>query len=205
MDQRTSERVKKSQTLIMIGGNHQAMTISCDLIEFRSRGWICVDRSRTCLTDIEHGFYGIRKSVEQLIGPVAGTVYYNAAIEGGTAYVRGALKSGSIARSEQGFEDCVDVYSQLGFGDFMVREIDYEHAKGVVTCKDAFEGWAWKRHGDASKACYYSCGILAGFMRALTGREDVECVETDCIATDAERCVFVIAPKEELVKLGLMV
>ncbi|MEA1944451.1 MAG: 4-vinyl reductase [Euryarchaeota archaeon] len=181
------------------------MTISCRLIEFRSRGWIYVEGSRTCLTDIEHGFYGIRKSVEQLIGPVAGTVYYNAAIEGGIAYVRGALRSGSITESEQGFKDCVDAYAQLGFGDFIVEEIDYEHAKGVVTCKDAFEGWAWKKHGDTSKACYYSCGILTGFMRALTGREDIECVETECIAEGADACVFVIAPKKELVEQRLMV
>ncbi|MEA1869393.1 MAG: 4-vinyl reductase [Euryarchaeota archaeon] len=181
------------------------MAISCDLIRFRSRGWIYVEGSRTCLTDIEQGFYGIRKAVEQLIGPVTGTVYYNAAIEGGIAYVRGAVKSGSITRSDRGFRDCVDAYTQLGFGDFTVSEIDYGSARATVTCRDAFEGWAWKRHGDVSKACYYSCGILAGFMRALTEREDIECVETECIAEGADACVFVIAPEDEMVREELMV
>ena len=181
------------------------MAISCDLIRFRSRGWICVEGSRTCLTDIEHGFYGIRKAVEQLIGPVAGTVYYTAAIEGGIAYARGALKSGDVTRSDRGFLDCVDAYAQLGFGDFRVSESDYGSARATVTCRDAFEGWAWKRHGEVSKACYYSCGILAGFMRALTEREDIGCVETECIAEGADTCVFVIAPEDELVREGLMV
>jgi len=181
------------------------MTTSCSLVECRSRGMIYTGQSRACLTDIEHGFYGIRKAVEQLIGPVAGTVYYNAAIAGGIAYVQGALRSDSITESAQGFRDCVDDYAQLGFGDFIVEEIDYDDAKGVVTCKDAFEGWAWKKHDDTSKACYYSCGILAGFMRALTGREDIECVETECIAEGADACVFVIAPKKDLIKQRLMI
>jgi predicted hydrocarbon binding protein len=104
-----------------------------------------------------------------------------------------------------GFRDCVEAYTQLGFGGFTVSEIDYESARATVTCKDAFEGWAWKRHGDVSKACYYSCGIFAGFMRALTEREDIECVETECIAEGADACVFAIAPEGELVREGLMV
>ena len=181
------------------------MAITCDLIKFRSKGWICVGGSRTCLTDIEHGFYGIRKSVEELIGPVAGTVYYNAAIEGGIAYINGSLAAGTIAQSEQGFRDAVDIYAELGFGGFVVEEIDYARASAVVVSADAFEGWAWKKNNDHAKACYYSSGILAGYMRALTGRDDVECVEAECIAEGADACVFVVAPKNELIEEGLMV
>jgi hypothetical protein len=176
-------------------------------VKYEKSGWVNVGAARMCVLDIAGAFYGIRKSFDALLGPVEKTVMYTAGEAGATTFVKKTLKTGVIPVSAEGFKLCVEAYIQSGFGDFRVEELDFENATAVVSGRYAFEAWAWLQHDDQPKTgvCDYTRGTFLAYMKVLTERDDLACVEVACEACGAGSCTFLVAPKEYLKQLGYVV
>jgi len=155
-----------------------------------------------CLFDITGGFYSIRTSLERTIGPAASTLLYQAGVEGGKRFVSSASKIGIIRSGPVGLEDCIEIFSQAGFGSFQITESDWRDCHIVVECEapSAFEAFAFKENKSARKepVCDYARGVLAGFCQQLSAREDVMCVEVECMAAGSRRCLFEIGGHAQL-------
>ncbi len=169
----------------------------------KARGWIDVGGTRMNLVDIPGGWYGIKK----LLGLLAGTetlrrVMFEAG--NGERFTLSALEAGFLTRSSQGFIDAVDCYSEAGFGDFKVKEIDFDRGYALIFCKDSFEGWSLQANKEkaAESMCDYSRGVLLSFMQKLTKKGNLNCVETQCIGTGATECQYVIDEERRLVEKG---
>ncbi len=168
-----------------------------DIISYLRQGWLEVGSTRMVLLEVRGGFYAIRDSLEMLVGPdVTERVLYEAGNAGGISYANSAVTAGTVPPGVDGFPECVRVYSRAGFGDFAVEALDPGGGYAVVSCRDSFESWAYREHGrlPARNVCDYSSGVLAGFLRALTGRHDLECVELQCAVHGGPQCLFEVRP-----------
>ena len=162
--------------------------------------WQLVGSARTALLDISGGFYRLRREIEALAGlDVAERSLYAAGGEGGRSIFSAMLARGELQRNEVGFVSGVETYTQAGFGQFSISQLDVGAARATLTCPDAFESWAFvQNHAPAERAvCAYSAGVLAALMAQVTGRDDVACVETACVAAGGATCTFEVAPAAE--------
>jgi len=170
----------------------------------KARGWIDVGGTRMNLVDIPGGWYSIKRLISLLAGS---ETLRRVMVESGNdeRFTLSALEVGFLARSRQGFIDAVDCYSEAGFGDFKVKEIDFDKGYALITCKDSFEGWTLRKNDELTKesTCDYSRGVLLSFMQKLTNKKGLNCVETQCIGTGAEECRFVIDEEQRLLERGL--
>ncbi len=151
-----------------------------------------------CLFEIVGGFYSIRDSLEKAIGPAAGTMLYQAGIQGGRRFVSSAAKIGMIRRGSDGLSDCVEIFSQAGFGNFIIMESEWREPRVIIECEApaAFEAFAFKENKTpvSVPVCDYARGVLAGFVQELEKREDIMCLENECKASGARQCTFEIGP-----------
>jgi predicted hydrocarbon binding protein len=161
----------------------------------KKRGWIEIGATRMCLLDVANGYYALMKEVQKLAPDLRPLIFYNGGKQGGASFARGALQSDLFRRDRNGFEMCVEAYSLCGFGDFDLRDIDYQAGKATITCPDAFEAWAVLQHDETSTwaVCHYTRGVLCSFMNVLK-RKAFECEETRCRAKGDKECEFIIHP-----------
>ena len=55
-----------------------------------------------------------------------------------------------------------------------------------------------RRYGKASKpVCHMLAGGIAGAANAITGRDDMEAVEVECLAAGGRKCSFACKPKKK--------
>lgn len=157
-----------------------------------------------CLVDIGTGFRSIRRSMEQLIGPVSKTVLYNAGFQSAAVFARRAVEDGRCAPGRDAFAFSVESYAEAGFGGFEVREVDLARQRATVACHDppAFEADPFLQ-GDRraeGPVCDYSRGVLAGFLMAVTDQDDIFGCEVQCRAVGDEACTYLVGPEQELVE-----
>jgi signal transduction histidine kinase/predicted hydrocarbon binding protein len=167
------------------------------IINYLSKGWLEVGSTRMILLEVRGGFYALRDSLEMLVGPdVAERVLYEAGNAGGMSYASSAVAAGTVPAGIDGFAECVRVYSEAGFGDFAVEALDPDAPYAFVSCRHSFESWAYREHGrfTSRHVCDYSAGVLAGFMRCLTGLHGLECAELQCTVHGADKCLFEVKP-----------
>ena len=179
------------------------------IANFVQRGEIRVGGLRMCLFEIAGGFYSIREELERTIGPATSTIIYHAGVNSGKRFVSSAARIGMIKRGAGGLADCIDIYSQAGFGDFTIVETDHSVPRVLVECTSpiAFEAFAFKENNSTAKVpvCDYSRGVFAGFYQQLVGRHDVMCVESHCRASGSSRCVFEIGRQDRLMAVAMSV
>jgi predicted hydrocarbon binding protein len=157
---------------------------------------------RMCLLDVETSFYGLRKSVEGVVGPAAAFMFYESGFRGGAHYAEARLKSGRLTRDESGFRHAIREYSEGGFGSYQIRELDFAHGTAVITCQDpmAFEAYAVVSNGERRPhpVCDFSRGVLAGLLGGIAGLKDLGGFEETCRAAGAAECVFRIGLDETM-------
>ncbi|MFX0206453.1 MAG: hypothetical protein ACFFDT_10750, partial [Candidatus Hodarchaeota archaeon] len=133
------------------------------------RGEIRVGGLRMCLFEITGGFFSIRESLEKSIGPAASTILYQAGVRSGKRFVASASRIGMIRTGRQGLTDCIDVFSQAGFGNFSIVDFDWEIPQMVIECCNptAFEAYAYQENKSSPivPVCDYTRGVLAGFIQ----------------------------------------
>lgn len=177
------------------------------IANFVQRGEIRVGGLRMCLFDITGGFYSIRESLEKTIGAATAGILYQAGVAGGKRFATSASRIGMTRRRAEGLADCIDIFSQAGFGNFGIAEVDCDMPHAIIECisPPAFEAFAFRENKASSKApvCDYTRGVFSGFCRVLLGREDIYCIETACRASGSNRCVFEIGPQKEMEKMAL--
>lgn len=149
---------------------------------------------RMCLLDLETSFYGMRKALENVVGGVAATLFYDSGFRGGLRYAEARLRHGAMTPDEPGFRRAIQQYSEGGFGAFEIRELDFARGTAVLACEEpmAFEAYAVLSNGEhrAQPVCDFSRGVLAGLLSGFTHRSDVGAFEESCRAAGAAECVF---------------
>jgi len=180
------------------------------VIHYRKRGWINVGRTRMVLFDILKGFYNLRRVLDKEVGENASYLIFQAGIKGGYSFVVPMIKTGRISPDAQGFADALSIYSDGGFGDFRIKDMDWASGYAYITCDCSFEGWIYSRNMKKSTrpSCDYTRGIILSFMQAThhfakTGlANDLDCIELSCLAAGHDICEYIVAPKERILSLG---
>ncbi|MCJ7596737.1 MAG: PAS domain S-box protein [Desulfobacterales bacterium] len=181
-------------------------------IHYHQRGWLNYGRTRMVLFDLLQGFYQIQKVIKREVGGNASYLIFQAGIKGGLSFLEPMIQGGRIEAGPRGFADGLSRFTDGGFGDFQIREMDWEAGWARITCRSSVEGWIYarKRSRPRRPVCHYSRGIILGFMRAThryaaTSLEnDLDCVETSCRATGHGHgvCEFIIGTQAELTSRG---
>jgi PAS domain S-box-containing protein len=170
------------------------------------RGWVDVGGTRMCLLDILGGWSNMRDATSIFAGE---ETYHRVMFEMGLSetFSKKGTEEQVLETSAQGLFDAVDTFSEAGFGDFEVKELDFAQGYARITCKDTFEGWSFLNQGNLAPEpiCYYSCGVLLSFMKSVTGRDELCATETSCIAKGDAVCEFFIGPEEVLARQGVPV
>ena len=155
---------------------------------------------RMCLLDVEASFYGLRKSVEGVVGEAASILFYESGYRGGVHYAEALLRNKVMKADEEGYRRAIQEYSEGGFGAFEIRQLAFASGKAVVVCKDpmAFEAYAAVANHDPRKqpVCDFSRGVLAGLLSGFTDHKSLGCYEETCRATGATECVFRVDEEE---------
>jgi PAS domain S-box-containing protein len=163
------------------------------------------------LFDILHGFYGIRKVIQKEVGENANYLVFQAGIKGGYSFLVPMIRGEKIDPGPQGFRDALSIYTDAGFGDFRIQELDWDNGWARITCDSSFEGWIHtrKKRRHTLPSCDYTRGIILAFMRAThrfasTGLEShLDCVETSCLAGGSDFCEYLIGTPDEIKAHGL--
>jgi PAS domain S-box-containing protein len=162
--------------------------------------WLQVSSARTVLMDVAGGFYRLRREIEALAGVgVADHSLHAAGDQGGRSVFSAMLASGEIERDEAGIRKAIESYSSAGFGQFRLVSLEMEAGRATISCPDAFESWALQQNQQTSAhpVCAYSTGVLASLLRLATGRDDLVCEETTCVARGDMVCTFIVSPAGE--------
>lgn len=154
---------------------------------------------RVALLDIESGFWALRRQMEALVGrALTDAALLQAGASGGASFAQSFVslppKDGAEA-----LRDCVAAYQAAGFGRFEITGLEWPIGRAEIEAHDAFEAWMVQRHSQVSQSpvCAYTAGVLVGFVRALTGRRDVVCLERQCQVQGAPACVFELVPARD--------
>ena len=97
-----------------------------------------------------------------------------------------------------------------GFGDFKIKDLDWQKGWARIVCPNSVEGWIYSQKGERTlkPLCDYSRGIMLGFMQvthryAGSGLEDkLDGVEIACVSSGQGRCEFVIGTQSDIKKHG---
>ncbi len=155
---------------------------------------------RMCLLDVETSFYGLRKSVEGVVGEAASILFYDSGFRGGVHYAEALLRSKAMKADEAGYREAIREYSEGGFGAFEIRELDFAGGKALLVCREpmAFEAYAAVTNHDIRKqpVCDFTRGVLVGLLTGFSGRPGLGGYEATCRATEAPECAFRIDAEE---------
>lgn len=155
---------------------------------------------RMCLLDVETSFYGLRKSVEGVVGEAASILFYDSGLRGGQHYADALLRNHAMKADEAGYRQAILEYSEGGFGAFEIRELDFARGKARIVCRDpmAFEAYAAVTNHDLRKqpVCDFSRGVVAGLLSGFSGRTGLGGYEESCRAAGAPECLFRIDEEE---------
>lgn len=171
----------------------------------KTRGWLDVSGARMCLLDISGGWVNIMLSIMLFAGEdTARRVLFEAGHS--ETFSATAIKNGLLDRSLAGFNAAVNIFSESGFGDFIIRELDFNSGFVSITCRDTFEAWAFlhNKRPSVTPVCHYSAGVLLSFMENVSGKTDLISVETKCIANGNDECQFVIGTAAALREKGVV-
>lgn len=174
------------------------------LIHREARGWIDVAGTRMCLMDIPGGWLNVGLSIMMFAGQ---DTLRRAMFEAGAAetFSSTAIQWGNLTPGDSGFREAVETYSEAGFGDFHIQDLDIHKGFARITCRDSFEGWAVLNSRKRSRIpiCFYSSGVLLSFLKNLSGKSDLVVAETHCIAKGDAACEFVLGTEEDLRNAGI--
>lgn len=183
-----------------------ALPPSLHLIRYKERGWMNVGDTRMVFFDIKQGFYQIRRVIEREVGDNSHFVIFQADIRGGFSFLIPMIRKGNLPPNSAGFLTGINIYSDAGFGNFDIVDLNWPEGWAVIQCKNAFEGWAYVENNQTPKkaVCDYTRGIFLAFMKAThrfakTGLEArLDCIETSCIGGGSDTCEYIIGKKEIL-------
>ena len=170
-----------------------------------TRGWVDVSGSRMCLFDISGGWMNIMLSMMLFAGEdTAKRVLFEAGAS--ESFSDTAIRKGILAPAANGFNTAVNIFSEAGFGDFMIMDLAFSRGLARITCRDTFEAWAFLKNKIHSNepVCHYTTGVLLSFMKHFSGKQNLVSVEKRCIAKGDEECEFIIGTEASLNRMGIV-
>ncbi len=163
---------------------------------------------RMCLLDVETSFFGLRKSMESVVGAAAATLFYESGLRGGQHYAEALLHHAEYKADEAGYRAAVQGYSEGGFGRFEIRSLNFARGEAVIACAEpmAFEAYAIVANGErrAQPVCDFSRGVLVGLLCGFGKRSGLGGFEETCRATGAAECVFRVGDEEAMRRASVM-
>lgn len=164
--------------------------------------------ARFILIDPAGTLYSLKKTLMQDVGFFEKDFLYRAGVAGAREYLSLVDPVGLPKEPRKALEAILDVFRKRGYGTFTIQEIDLDKKIARVTSPDTAEGWSFQRNSDLQRepVCAYACGMLAYVCgAALLGEEQSRsgfiAHETSCIGAGAKECMFVVGPKDELIKI----
>lgn len=163
---------------------------------------------RMCLLDVETSFFGLRKSMEGVMGAAAATLFYESGVRGGQRYAEALLQNSTVKADEAGYRVAIRRYSEGGFGAFEIRSLTFARGEVVIGCREpmAFEAYAVLTNGERrpQPVCDFSRGVFVGLLSALRGRPGLGGFEEACRATGAAECVFQVGDEEAMRRASVL-
>ena len=170
----------------------------------KTRGWLDVSGSRMCLLDISGGWVNIVLSMILFAGEdTARRVLFEAGHS--ESFSGTAIQKGILDPTVNGLNEALNIFSESGFGDFLIRDLAFSKGYVRITCRDTFEAWAFLRnkHHSETAVCHYTTGVLLSFMEHFSAKRDLISVENKCIAKGDDECEFLIGTETILKKMGI--
>jgi PAS domain S-box-containing protein len=160
---------------------------------------------RTMLMDVAGGLYGLKKTLMADIGFFEKDFMYRAGREGSKDFLM-SRSSHEIPSFPRGaIEQLLREYSDRGYGDFKVTNVDPERHVVQLSCSNTMEAWAFEANNDLQRqpVCSYTAGMLTcvcqmAFFGECIDELDLKAVEVECVAEGRKECKFIIAPISEL-------
>jgi len=153
--------------------------------------------ARIALLEIESGYWSIRHQMDTMFGlRMSNAVLQQAGANAGASFAKPFSSEQADERST-GFQSYLQAYQEAGFGRFEIKLLEWPSGRSVIRAHDTFEAWMMLKHGqllDEKEVCAYTTGVLTGFMIAISGRQDVVCLERHCQAQGADACEFDLIP-----------
>ncbi len=163
---------------------------------------------RMCLLDVETSFFGLRKSMEGVVGAAAATLFYESGLRGGQHYAEALLKHDGYPADEAGYRSAIKEYSEGGVGAFEIRSLNFARGEAVITCKEpmAFEAYAILANGERrpQPVCDFSRGVFVGLLCGFRDRSGLGGFEESCRASGADECVFRVGDDEAMRRASVM-
>ncbi len=163
---------------------------------------------RMCLLDVETSFFGLRKSMEGVVGAAAAMLFYESGCRGGRHYAEALVHQEALTPDEAGYRAAIQGYAEGGFGGFEIRSLDFEKGEAVVVCKEpmAFEAYAILANGERrpQPVCDFSRGVLVGLLCGLRNCSGLGGFEETCRASGASVCVFRVGDEEAMRRASVM-
>ncbi len=161
-----------------------------------------------CLLDVETSFFGLRKSMEGIVGAAAATLFYESGLRGGRHYAEALLKQAAFQPDEAGYRAAVQGYSEGGFGAFEIRSLRFDRGEAVIACKEpmAFEAYAILANGERrpQPVCDFSRGVFVGLLCGFRNCSGLGGFEESCRASGAAECVFQVGDEEAMRRASVM-
>ncbi len=88
-----------------------------------------------------------------------------------------------------------DFFTASGWGNIQTIDLELEAKRAIILVENSPFAAALKGK-QPTPADTILRGVLAGIFSKIFG-EDIDCVETECMAQNNERCKFIIKPKLE--------
>jgi anti-anti-sigma regulatory factor/predicted hydrocarbon binding protein len=150
---------------------------------------------RRFFISVTRGFLRIKQALTELEGEKhMAWVFYEAGKEYGRSIFEAESEEWKSKEDQEALKEFINRFCSLGFGVGKLKSFDQEGGRVVIEGKDLIEAWAVKRLGLSVSlpACDFTCGLVAGFYRSLSGNGELECIETSCQALGDESCTLEI-------------
>lgn len=165
-----------------------------------TNGVINDERGRRAVIEILSVFPALQEHAEDIQGPVAGRLMYEAERKNAIRAVNVLIMNSVIARVLQRFSygrkilsrKAAEITTKQGFCDMTVERFPQNNTTGKVICRNTFES-TYRRPAD-HPVCNFMAGAIAGAASAIYEGE-FHVKETACEATGDDACVFTVEPK----------
>ena len=135
-------------------------------------------------------FIELARRIQEVIGPEAKGVLYDAGIYSGKRSVNVLLNAWSET-GDSFIKKWSDFYSSSGVGWFKVKDIDIDlkNGTGYIRIIQSFAVEDVRKGETRTPMCHFLMGFFVGVFEVISGKK-LECEEVKCISKNAPYCEF---------------
>ena len=152
--------------------------------------------------------YSLKKTLMQDVGFFEKDFLYRAGAAGARESLSVLDPKALPKDPRMALQAMLDVFVKRGYGTFTIQEMDLDRKTVRLTAPDTAEGWSFQKNNDLQRepVCAYARGMLAyvcsaAILSDVHGDPSFIAHETGCIGAGAKECLFIVGPREELIKI----